>query len=271
MATDMSLPSFGSATSRAADSPTVGMVLFPNLTQLDLTGPYEVFARLPGMKVHLVAASSTPVRSERGLTISPDTTFENAPALDVICVPGGPGVDALMEDEAVLQFLRARAPGAGYVTSVCTGALVLGAAGLLQGYRATTHWLSQDLLTLFGAEPADGRVVIDRNRITGGGVTAGIDFGLTVAAEMFGPLVAQEVQLMLEYSPAPPFSGGSPQSAPAGVVQSVIDARAAGQARRRAIAERAAARLRMTNGRPAAVRRATVDDLDPHRPGTYPV
>ena len=225
------------------EPPTVGMVLFPNVTQLDLTGPYEVFVRLPGMKVCLVAASPTPVRSERGLTISPDATFENAPALDIICVPGGPGVDALMEDEVALQFLRARAPGARYVTSVCTGALVLGAAGLLQGYRATTHWLSRDLLALFGAEPADERVVIDRNRITGGGVTAGIDFGLTVAAEIFGPPVAQEVQLMLEYSPAPPFSSGSPQTAPPGIVQGVIDARASAQARRRAIAERAAARL----------------------------
>ena len=157
-----------------------------------------------------------------------------------------PRQEALASDEVVLQFLRARAPGARYVTSVCTGALVLGAAGLLQGYRATTHWLSQDILVLFGAEPAAGRVVIDRNRITGGGVTAGIDFGLTVAAEMFGLAVAQEVQLMLEYSPAPPFSSGSPQTAPAGVVQNVIEARVAAQARRRAIAERAAARLGLT-------------------------
>jgi cyclohexyl-isocyanide hydratase len=219
------------------------MILFPNLTQLDLTGPHEVFARLPGTKVCLVAAALAPVRSERGLTISPDATFESAPALDIICVPGGPGVDAMMEDEALLLFLRARAADARYVTSICTGALVLGAAGLLQGYRATTHWLSQDILVLFGAEPVDERVVIDRNRITGGGVTAGIDFGLTVAAQVFGPTVAQEVQLVLEYSPAPPFHGGSPKTAPAGVVQGVIAARQGAQSRRRTIAERAAARL----------------------------
>jgi cyclohexyl-isocyanide hydratase len=172
-------------TPEACDTPlNVGMVLFPNLTQLDLTGPYEVFARLPKTKVSLIAAELTPVRSERGLTIAPDATFENAPELDILFVPGGPGVDAMMENEALLRFLRSRAARARYVTSVCTGALVLGAAGLLHGYRATTHWLSQDLLALFGAEAADERVVVDRNRITGGGVTAGIDFGLTVAAEV---------------------------------------------------------------------------------------
>jgi cyclohexyl-isocyanide hydratase len=230
-------------TPEARDTPlNVGMVLFPNVTQLDLTGPYEVFARLPGAKVFLVAATEAPVRSERGLTIAPDTTFENAPELEVLFVPGGPGVDAMMEDEVLLQFLRARAARARYVTSVCTGALVLGAAGLLQGYRATTHWLSLELLALFGAEPVDERVVIDRNRITGGGVTAGIDFGLTVAAELFGQQVAQEVQLILEYSPAPPFSSGSPNHAPAGVVKSVIAARQGIQSKRRAIAERAATR-----------------------------
>ena len=133
-------------------------------------------------------------------------SFESAPALDVICVPGGPGVDSMMEDELLLQFLRERAPSARYVTSVCTGALVLGAAGLLRGYRATTHWLSHELLALFGAIPVNERVVIDRNRITGGGVTAGIDFGLTVAGEVFGTAVAHEIQLMLEYNPSPPFA-----------------------------------------------------------------
>ena len=222
---------------------SVGLILFPNLTQLDLTGPYEVFSRLPKTKVYLVAATLAPVRSERGLTIVPDATFESVPALDILCVPGGPGVDAMMENEGLLQFLRARAPHARYVTSVCTGALVLGAAGLLRGYRATTHWLSWDLLRLFGAEPVDERVVIDRGRITGGGVTAGIDFGLAVAAEVCGPAVAQEVQLMLEYSPAPPFSSGSPKTAPADIVQEMIAARRDVQSRRRAIAERAAARL----------------------------
>ncbi len=230
---------------------TVGMLLFPNLTQLDLTGPYEVFARLPETSVYLVAAASAPVRTERGLTISPDATFDDVPTLDIICVPGGPGVDVAMEDEAVLDFLRKQARDARYVTSVCTGALVLGAAGLLRGYRATTHWLSRDMLELFGAEAVNDRVVIDRNRITGGGVTAGIDFGLTVAATVFGAQIAQEVQLVLEYNPAPPYNAGSPTTAPGTIVQGVTSARAAGQAKRRAIAERAAARLGLRVSRSA--------------------
>lgn len=221
------------------------MLLFANLTQLDLTGPYEVFARLPRTKVSLIAETLMPVRTERGLTISPDVTFDSAPAIDIICVPGGPGVDAAMEDDVLLRFLQQRAKGARYVTSVCTGALVLGAAGLLNGYRATTHWLSRDMLRLFGAKPVDERVVIDRNRITGAGVTAGIDFGLTIAAELFGPKVAQQIQLSLEYSPVPPFDSGSPKTAPAEAMQQIIAARESSQIARRAIAERAARRFRM--------------------------
>jgi cyclohexyl-isocyanide hydratase len=222
---------------------TVGMVLFPKFTQLDLTGPYEVFARMPNTTVYLVAATSAPVRSERGLTITPDLTFDHAPPLDILCVPGGVGVNPLMEDARLLGFLQAQGQQARYVTAVCTGALLLGAAGLLRGYRATTHWLSMELLPLFGAEPVQERVVIDRNRITGGGVTAGIDFGLAVAAEVFGPEVAQEIQLTIEYNPAPPFQSGSPDTAPEEVRERVIDSRQQVQAERRAIAERAAAQL----------------------------
>jgi cyclohexyl-isocyanide hydratase len=223
---------------------SVGMVLFPGLTQLDLAGPYEVLARMPGTTVYLVADTLAPVRTERGLTITPDATFDDVPPLDVICVPGGPGVDPLMEDARLLGFLRAQAQRARYVTSVCTGALLLGAAGLLQGYRATTHWLSLDLLPLFGAVPVKERVVIDRNRLTGGGVTAGIDLGLVVAAELCGRAVAEEIQLTIEYDPAPPFQSGSPRTAPPEVLERVIRARGQIQAERRAIAERAAARLR---------------------------
>jgi len=219
---------------------TVGMVLFPDLTQLDLTGPYEVFARMPDTRVHLVAATEAPVRSERGLTIVPDVTFDTVPQLDVICVPGGIGVNAMMEDGALLHFLQRQARDARYVTSVCTGALLLGAAGLLRGYRATTHWLSLDLLPLFGAHTVDERVVKDRNRITGGGVTAGIDFGLVVASELFGPAVAQEIQLMIEYNPAPPFPGGSPSAALPELVERVIRTRQQVQSARRRIAERVA-------------------------------
>ena len=222
---------------------TIGLVLFPDITQLDLTGPSEVFARMPGARVLLVAADLDGVRTEHGLTIMPTATFEHAPPLDVVCVPGGVGVNRAMEDAALLEFLKRQASTARYVTSVCTGALVLGAAGLLRGYRATTHWLSLDLLPLVGAQVVEERVVIDRNRITGGGVTAGIDCGLVIAAELFGPMVAQEIQLMLEYNPAPPFHSGSPRLAPPEVVQHVAEPRQRLQEERRIIIERAVARL----------------------------
>jgi cyclohexyl-isocyanide hydratase len=221
---------------------SVGMVMFDGMTQLDLTGPYEVLARMPNTRVHLVASSKAPVRTEWGMTITPDFSFDDAPPLDLLCVPGGWGVDARLEDERLLGFLRLHGEQARYVTSVCSGALLLGAAGLLRGYRATTHWLSLDLLRCFGAEPVDERVVRDRNRITGGGVTAGIDFALVVASELFGADVAQRIQLAIEYRPAPPFQSGSPHTAPAEVRQAVTAASAGTLARRRAIVERIAQR-----------------------------
>ena len=217
---------------------SVGIVLFEGVTQLDLTGPYEVFARMPNTTVRLVAPTRNPVRTEWGLTIIPDASFDDAPPLDVLCVPGGWGVDAQLENARLMQFLRSRGAEAQYVTSVCSGALLLGAAGLLRGYRATTHWLSLDLLPLFGAEPVDERVVKDRNRITGGGVTAGIDFALYVAAELFGATTAQAIQLAIQYSPAPPFDSGSPRSASGEVVNSVAAASAPNLARRRGVIER---------------------------------
>jgi cyclohexyl-isocyanide hydratase len=219
---------------------TVGLVLFPGLTQLDLTGPYEVFSRMPETTVRLVARSLEPVRSEKGLSIVPDTSFDRTPPLDVLCVPGGPGVNDMMQDDRLLRFLQHESEHARFVTSVCTGALLLGAAGLLRGYRATTHWLSLDLLELFGADAVDERVVIDRNRITGGGVTAGIDFGLVVAATLFGDAVAQQIQLMIEYNPAPPFQSGSRSTAPPEVVEHILQTRKDIQAERRAIAQRIA-------------------------------
>src|SRR5690349_2595595 len=173
---------------------TVGMILFPNLTQLDLTGPYEVLARMPNTRVYLIAKSLEPVRSENGLSILPDLRFEDAPPLDIVFVPGGRGINQAMEDETILGFLREQAQHASYVTAVCTGALVLAAAGLLQGYRATTHWMSLDLLGVLGVEVVRERVVIDRNRVTSGGVTGGIDFGLALAAELFGEDVARSIQ-----------------------------------------------------------------------------
>jgi cyclohexyl-isocyanide hydratase len=221
---------------------SVGLLVFPHMTQLDATGPYEVFARLPGVAVHLMARTRAPVVTEWGLTLLPTCALEEAPALDLMCVPGGAGIRALIEDDSVLDFLAARCEQARYVTSVCTGALVLGAAGLLRGYRATTHWLSLDLLPLVGAEPVEARVVVDRNRITGGGVTAGIDFALTVAAEIASEAVAQEIQLLMEYAPAPPFASGSPGSAPPDLVAMLHARRSPLQLERRRLLEAALSR-----------------------------
>jgi cyclohexyl-isocyanide hydratase len=219
------------------------MVLFPGLTQLDLTGAYEVLARMPDTRVHLVASTLDPVRSEWGLTILPDATFGDAPTLDVLCVPGGWGVDGRLDDEEMLDFLRVRGEHARYITSVCSGALLLGAAGLLRGYRATTHWLSLDLLPLLGAEAVRQRVVRDRNRVTGAGVTSGIDFGLALAAELFGPAVAQRIQLAIEYAPSPPFTSGSPDTAPDDIRHALGRDSHDALRRRRALVEAAARRL----------------------------
>ncbi len=221
----------------------IGLLLFPRLTQLDLTGPFEVFANTPGATVHLLWKTLDPVRAITGMAIVPDTTLADCPQLDVICVPGGSGVAEVMEDPEVLDFLRRQAVGARYVTSVCTGALVLGAAGLLRGKRATTHWGSHDFLATLGAIPTQGRVVRDGNIFTGGGVTAGIDFALTLVAEMCGPEVAQAIQLQIEYAPAPPFDSGSPETAPAAVL-ATARARGAGmRAQREALMSRVAERL----------------------------
>ncbi|HEX5073230.1 MAG TPA: DJ-1/PfpI family protein [Gemmatimonadaceae bacterium] len=222
---------------------SIGMVLFPGLTQLDLTGAYEVLARMPDTRVHLVARTLQPVRSEWGLTILPDTTFADAPPLDMLCVPGGWGINDHLDDDELLDFLRSRGEHARYVTSVCSGALLLGAAGLLRGYRATTHWMSLDLLSALGAEPVRDRVVRDRNRITGAGVTAGIDFGLAVAAELFGAATAQRIQLAIEYAPAPPFGSGTPDSAPDDICRALRRDSHDALEKRRVLVEAAARRL----------------------------
>lgn len=228
-----------------ASSPlTVGMVLYPGVTQLDFTGPYEVLARMPETQVRLVASTLQPVRTEWGMAIVPDATFDDAPPIDILFVPGGWGVNARLEDAELLGFLRDRGARARYVTSVCSGALLLGAAGLLRGYRATTHWLSLDLLPSFGATAVEQRVVRDRNRFTGAGVSAGIDFALVLAAELFGAAVAQAIQLAIEYHPVPPFDSGSPLTAPQEVRDSVAQASAPALLQRRAIVESAAHRLR---------------------------
>lgn len=222
---------------------SIGLLLFPQLTQLDLTGPYEVFVRAPQAQVHLIWKSMAPVYADRGMAILPTTTFEHCPKLDVICIPGGPGQIALMEDELTLDFIRQRSKTAHLITSVCTGSLILGAAGLLQDYEATTHWASLDQLALLGAKPVDARVVRDRNRITGAGVTSGIDFALSVVAELYGEAVAKSIQLNMEYDPAPPFSSGSPRVASAELLQATREALAPFLAERRQATELAAARL----------------------------
>jgi len=197
----------------------VGLLVFPRVQQLDLTGPYEVFASMPETRVELISKTLEAVVSATGLILTPTVTFATCPQLDVLCVPGGAGVNALLTDSETLTFVKRQASGARYVTSVCTGALVLGAAGLLQGKRATTHWAAHDLLAAFGAIPTQGRVVRDDTLLTGGGVTAGIDFALTLAAELAGQAAAEAVQLGLEYAPAPPFSAGTPDAAPSDVVR----------------------------------------------------
>jgi len=221
----------------------IGLLLFPRLTQLDLTGPAEVLGRLPDARVRLVWKTTEPVASDTGLRIVPTDSFESCPGLDVLCVPGGSGVDALLEDEAVLSFVRRQGAAAHWVTSVCTGALLLGAAGLLQGYKAATHWTAMAFLPAFGAEPVKQRVCIDRNRITGGGVTAGIDFGLQLAAEIAGRETAERIQLSIEYDPAPPFRSGSPDVAAPDLLDAYRKTAAPWiEARGKAVA-RAAARL----------------------------
>jgi cyclohexyl-isocyanide hydratase len=199
----------------------IGMLVFAGMTQLDFAGPLEVLARMPGAQVHVLGKERAPVLTDIGQAVLPQLALAEAPVLDMLFVGGGPGATALMEDAQVLDFLRERAPAAQWITSVCTGALVLGAAGLLRGYRATTHWTALEVLALLGAEPVRERVVVDRNRITGGGVTAGIDFGLTVAAQLHGEAVAKGLQLGMEYDPRPPFDCGSPATAPAGLVAQV--------------------------------------------------
>jgi cyclohexyl-isocyanide hydratase len=198
---------------------------------------------VPGATVHLIANTLDPVKASSGLVLTPTITFADCPALDVLCVPGGVGVGDLMEDDAALDFIKRQAGEARFVTSVCTGSLVLGAAGLLRGRRATTHWAFHHLLERFGAIPVKERVVEDGNLMTGGGVTAGIDFALTLLTSLIGETEAQAIQLQLEYAPAPPFNSGTPDTAPKAVVDLVWNRGEAGRAQRTAIVERAAARL----------------------------
>ena len=204
----------------------IGFVIFPDLTQLDFTGPLQVLSRLPQSTTHIVAKSETPVPSDCGLGLVPTHTFANCPPLDLLCVPGGSyGVVRAIGDSETIEFVRRRAGTAKYVTSVCTGAFILGVAGILKGRRATTHWAFTDLLPLVGATHEKARVVRDGNVITAGGVTSGIDFGLTIAAEIAGETTAQTIQLGIEYDPAPPFDSGHPDRAPAAIKSALLSDR----------------------------------------------
>jgi cyclohexyl-isocyanide hydratase len=221
----------------------IGFLVFPGITQLDMTGPCEVFTRLPGAEVHLVWKTLDPVTAQGGMRFLPSMTLDACPQLDLLCVPGGPGTTPLLSDAEVLAFLRRQAAGARYVTAVCTGSLVLGAAGLLKGRRATTHWSAHHLLSALGASPVAERVVVDGNVVTGGGVTAGIDFALKVAAEVAGEAAAKAIQLGIEYDPHPPFDAGSPASAGEALVARQRQAGAAVQAAREAAVREAATLL----------------------------
>jgi cyclohexyl-isocyanide hydratase len=221
----------------------IGSLLFEGLDQIDLTGPFEVLSRIPNATHRIYAKSIAPARDVMGLRITPDAALAEAPLLDILHVPGGRGQEAVMEDEDVLGWLRRQAEGAKKVLSVCTGALLCGAAGLIRGKRATTHWASFHLLPWFGAVPVDERVVVDGDWVFAAGVTAGIDGALRLAAEVRGVPAAQRIQLDIAYAPEPPFQSGTPHTAPPEIVEAARRDVAELIARREASARRAAARL----------------------------
>ncbi len=221
----------------------VAALLFPGLTQLDLAGPWDVLRRLPEMRLYLVWKTLDPVMSDSGMAVLPTATFETCPDCEVLFVPGGPGQVECMDDGEVMSWLRRQGEQAEWVTSVCTGSLLLGGAGLLRGYRATSHWMSRDQLARLGATVESQRIVVDRNRITGGGVTAGIDMALEFAALLAGEEEARRVALQLEYDPAPPFGPGSPECSELGTIVEVQRRAKALLARRREATERARLRL----------------------------
>jgi cyclohexyl-isocyanide hydratase len=224
---------------------TIGMLIFPGFELLDLAGPLDVLARAPETQAVIVAKTLELVEPDVAPAVRPDRDFASMEQFDILFVPGGHGISTAMADDATLDFLRQRGDAARYVTSVCTGSLLLGAAGILRGYKATTHWRYMELLRIFGAEPVAQRVVVDRNRITGGGVTAGIDFGLRLVAELYGDDVAKRLQLGIEYDPAPPFASGHPSvAAPALVADYVRDTALRFADRERVARETAARRFR---------------------------
>jgi cyclohexyl-isocyanide hydratase len=227
----------------AHDHIEIGSFIFDGMDQIDLTGPFEVLSRLPNATIRLCGVTREPIRDVNGLRLVPDVALSEAPPLDVLHVPGGFGQEALMENEEVLAWMRRQAAGARSVFSVCTGALLLGAAGLLKGRRATTHWASFHLLPFFGAIPVNQRVVVDGTWVFAAGVTAGIDGALRLAAELRGDAVAQAIQLYMAYAPEPPFNSGTPETAPAEILEQARKSTAAITKLREATALRIATRL----------------------------
>ncbi len=225
----------------------LGAIIFPNVDQLDFTGPYDVLSRMPDTEILVVSETKDPVKSDYGLRIIPDTTFSSCPTLDGILVPGGSGVNEVIKNETALDFVSAQGEQAKYVLSVCTGAIIIGVAGLLRSYRATTHWLYMDLLPLFGSYPVHERVVEDRNRITCAGVTSGIDLALTTVNRLHGQDAAQKIQLMIEYDPKPPFDSGSPERASSKTVLEIKEERKESQIERRRLIEEALATRKMAH------------------------
>jgi cyclohexyl-isocyanide hydratase len=198
---------------------TIGCFVFPRQDQIDFTGPFEVLSRIPNSTVHVIAKTNNPVRDVKGLILTPEMRLADAPPLDLLLVSGGLGQQALMEDQEILSFIKNQADSGRYLLSVCTGALLCGAAGVIKGRRATTHWAAWDLLHYYGAIPTKARVVVDGNYISTAGVTAGLDGSLKIASILRGDVVAQEIQLDIEYAPDPPFHSGTPETAPPEVVQ----------------------------------------------------
>ena len=221
----------------------IGSLLFEGLDQIDLTGPFEVLSRLPNSTYRIFGKTTEPVKDISGLRLMPDGVLAEAPQLDLLHVPGGFGQEALMDDEEVLGWIRRQAAGARCVFSVCTGALLCGAAGLLEGRRATTHWASFHLLPLFGAIPVNQRVVVDGDMVFAAGVTAGIDGALRVAAELRGEEAAQTIQLHMAYAPEPPFNSGTPETAPAAILERAVHSVREITAQREQTARRVGARL----------------------------
>jgi cyclohexyl-isocyanide hydratase len=221
---------------------TVGMLLFPGMTQLDLTGPFEVLARIPGCRMEIVAKHAGPIITDKGLVITADRDFASAPQYDLFAVPGGPGTDDAILDPETVSFVRQQAEGARFIFGICTGSLLLGAAGLLAGRRSGGHWQARDLLTQFGAIVSDDRMTVDGNIYTAGGITAGIDMALRVAAVIAGDEVAQQLQLQIEYDPEPPFKAGTPFVAPPAIVErALIATKGRRKIRENAVAQAAAA------------------------------